>query len=349
MRNTDGHITIDSHIYPATFFLQAEPVGYFLKSQFLSDVFGFLHEWFTASPMLTVQTSGSTGTPKTVQLSKKTVWESALKTCDFFSLNERSTALLCLPVRYIAGKLMLVRAIACGMNLICVEPSKAPLTELDQYVDFAALTPMQLKYCIDTPESLAKSGIVLTGGAPVDNSLIDSIAKVKTRVYQSYGMTETATHVALRLLNQTENIPPFEALQGVHFDTDSRNCLIIYAPHVSESPLFTNDVVEFLSPTQFYWKGRHDFVINTGGIKVFPEEIERKLSNIIKFPFYITHIPDSALGQKVVLVLELKNKEKYEQLKENLNNYIEVFEKPRDIILTETIRFNENGKIIREH
>ena len=349
MRYKDGNITIDSRIYPATFFTQAEPVGYFLHSSFLSEIYMFLHEWFMPEDYISVQTSGSTGSPKTLQLSKKTVWESALKTCHFFNLNTHSAALLCLPVRYIAGKLMLVRAIASGMNLLCIEPTKAPLQELESSVDFAALTPMQLKFCLENPDSLANSRVILIGGAPVDNSLMDSIAKVKTHVYQSYGMTETATHVALRLLNQTENIPPFEALQGVHFDIDSRNCLIIYAPHVSESPLITNDIVELLSPTQFYWKGRHDFVINTGGIKVFPEEIERKLSNIFEFPFYITQTPDPALGQKVVLVLEQKNKEKYEQLKENLNNYIEVFEKPRDVIFTETIRFNENGKIIREH
>lgn len=349
MTKPNNAIRLNSKWFEPEFFLSSEPNGVFKANTFYSEIFKLLRDWYNDSDNLEVSTSGSTGTPKTIQLAKSIVFESALKTCSIFKLTAKSNALLCLPVKYVAGKLMLIRAIVSGMNLIIQEPDGNPLAKLQESIDFVAMTPMQLKKSIEQPDNLKKTQVILIGGAPLDNSTHDMLNEFDTRIYQSYGMTETATHVALRPLNHTEIIHPYAAIPGVTFGIDHKNCLLVNAPHVSELPIVTNDIVDLVDENHFYWKGRYDFVINTGGVKIFPEEIESKLKAILPFPFYITGKPDEKLGEKLVIVLEENNAHAYSLLNKDIENTLDVFEKPREIIKVKKIRFSESGKIIREH
>ena len=242
-----------------------------------------------------VKTSGSTGTPKVILLPKKAMQKSAHLTVEFLQLEKGDTALLCLPVQYIAGKMMVVRALETGMKMICVEPKTE--ISIPQNVDFCAMTPMQAE---NSMEFLSQIQKLILGGAMVTDDLEKLLKSVPTRVFETYAMTETITHIAMRELNRDK---AFQTLKDIQISQDERDCLVIKTPFFEEV-IITNDVVEILSESQFKLKGRVDNVINSGGIKINPEEMENLLKPYISSPFVVHYVPDQKLGQKVVLVIE---------------------------------------------
>ena len=214
---------------------------------------------------------------------------SAAMTNAFFGINSQSTLLLSLSANYIAGKMMLVRAIYAGANILLEQPSSAPFATLMQNIDLAALVPMQVEGVLKAhPEKMEHIRALLIGGAPISPTLEQRLQPYAGQCYATYGMTETVSHVAMRALN-SENL--FTALGDIHFTTDNRQCLEITAPHLSVGHLVTNDVVTLHSPTSFTWLGRADNVINSGGIKLFPEQLERTLAPLIAQRFYLTAEP----------------------------------------------------------
>ena len=263
----------------------------------------FLLDWLDDNTHIYVDTSGSTGTPKTVKLDKQAMVNSAIATGKHFNLNAGDRALHCLPASYVAGKMMMVRAIVLGLKIDIVTPSSYPFDDTTKSYDFVALVPMQLQNSI---VNLNRVKTVIVGGASVSIELLNAIQKVPCKVYETYGMTETITHIATRPLNFLDNkeIGPFNTMEGVSIETDDRNCLVITAHHLNVDHIHTNDVVNILSDSSFELIGRYDTVINTGGIKVFPEQIEKKLGNIIHERFFITDQKDGTLGHRVVLIIE---------------------------------------------
>ncbi|TYP98113.1 O-succinylbenzoic acid--CoA ligase [Tenacibaculum adriaticum] len=262
----------------------------------------FLTDWFTEDEFIVVQTSGSTGKPKPIQLKKEFMKNSALATGEFFNLPEKTTALLCLSIDYIAGKMMLVRAFTLGWDLDVVEPVSNPLSSVEKQYDFCAMVPMQLQNSLYDLDKVKK---LIVGGGVVSNDLINKIQDVKTEIFATYGMTETITHIAVKKLNNFDFAPVFyQTLPDVTIYKDQRNCLLIKAPKVADELIITNDVVELISDTEFEWLGRFDNVINSGGIKLHPEKIEEKLSKIINSRFFVAGVSDAVLGEKLILVIE---------------------------------------------
>ena len=309
----------------------------------------FLLDWLLDQDTILVTTSGSTGKPKRVFLKKEHMANSARASGEFLNLNEGYSALLCLPAGYIAGKMMLVRAMVLGLEIDFVEPASDPLWKSLKSYDFAAMVPMQVQSSLS---KLDRFGTLLVGGAPVSDSLRASLETSKCRVFETYGMTETSSHVALRKLNHFEDSEadkgnPFKALPSVSFSTDDRNCLVIQAPDVGQPELVTNDLVELLGETEFHWLGRYDNMVNSGGVKLIPELIEEKLKAAITEPFILTGTPDKKLGQALTLVLET------EQLPENIEalldgvTALEKYECPRRIVNLSKFPLTENGKIKR--
>ena len=279
-----------------------------LNKEWEVDIANFINEWFNDSTYIRAETSGSTGVPKRVKLDKEKVINSALATGNFFNFKEEQNALLCISPKFIAGKLMIVRAIVWKLHLICVEPTSNPLKYLSKntVVDFVAMVPMQLKNSV--PQLLSSNvKTLVVGGGPVDESLLDEIKILKTEVYSSYGMTETITHIALKKLNGKDVNDKFTALYGVHLSTDNRNCLVISAKNISETDVVTNDIVELVNNKEFRWLGRFDNIINSGGVKINPENIEQILSSYISKPFFISSLKDDSLGEKLILIVEGKN------------------------------------------
>ncbi len=311
----------------------------------------FLLEWVSESTDIEVSTSGSTGLPKVLRIEKRQMVHSALATASFFKLEPGNAALHCLPSNFIAGKMMLVRAMVHGLELDCIRPSSHPLESCDKTYDFAAMVPMQALHSLEKLEQIKQ---LIVGGAPVSLSLRMALQKLKARIYETFGMTETISHIAVKALNpqaflndQLRN-DHFNALPGVHLSVDERNCLMVTAPEISSVPVQTNDVVHLISPQSFEWLGRVDHVVNSGGIKIFPEQVERKLAQLISLPFFVAGIPDETLGEKLVLLIEgqLDTLHLSEVLKQHTD--LSVYERPREIYLLNRFEWTQNGKIRRK-
>jgi O-succinylbenzoic acid--CoA ligase len=333
-------------------FSSAEGLIAFSK-ELSAEVSLFLKEWFNEKLYVEVKTSGSTGTPKVIQLPKKQMINSALATGDFFNLPEKTTALLCMSANFIAGKMMLVRALTLGWQLDIVEPSSNPLKNIDKKYDFSAMVPLQLNNSLNEIYKIKK---LIIGGGAVSKELISKLQGIKNEVFATYGMTETITHIAIKKLNnyQVENVEAshYKTLPNVLISTDKRGCLVINAPKISYEIVITNDLVELISETEFKWLGRFDTVINSGGIKLIPEQIEEKLSEIINQRFFVAGIPDIVLGEKLILIIEFKSL-KVESLKVELFNRIKQlkqlnkYEIPKEIFVLDHFIVTETNKINR--
>ena len=302
----------------------------------------FMEEWLDGNDSLALHTSGSTGTPKQLLVSKKSMQASAERTAAFFELSPGDTALLCLPTHYIAGKMMLVRALVIGLELDVI-PSKSLLDLKGKTYDFAALIPLQVNASFDLLGNLKK---ILIGGAPIPTELRKALAKKYPHCVETYGMTETLTHVATRFVCYPT--VPFRAMPGIKINVDHDSCLQIMAPYISSSPICTNDVVELLDNQSFILIGRRDFVINSGGRKIFPEQLEEKLSVQLRIPFFFTGIPDVELGEKLVLVVEGGIKEKQLGLKTATKLLgADKHLVPKDVLCLDTFVLTRTGKLNR--
>jgi len=288
----------------------------------------FILDWVDKKDFVTVSTSGSTGIPKKIQLTKERMMSSAFMTGKYFDFKSGQRALLCLPCDYIAGKMMVVRSIMWGLDLQLVPPTGNPMANIEQPIDFAAMVPLQVMNVFEqSPEKFKLIKKLIIGGGKVDAQLQEKLQSIPTECYATYGMTETITHVAIKGLNDQHQTNYFEGLSDIYFATDTRGCLTIHAPRLSEELVVTNDLVNLKNAQQFEWLGRIDNVINTGGVKVFPEKIEAKLEKIITARFFITSFPDKKLENKVVLIIESDKwiKEKIDALKLGLKQVLSKF------------------------
>ncbi|RUT73002.1 AMP-binding protein [Ancylomarina longa] len=314
------------------------------------DVYAFILEWMNSYDTITAHTSGSTGTPKQIKLSKQKMLASARMTGEFFQFEKAQTALLCLSPNFIAGKMMVVRAILWQLNLILVEPNGHPLQNINMDIDFAAMIPLQVNNSLNDGNQINRIKKLLIGGGAVDQILEEKLQDLKCEAFSSYGMTETVSHVAIKALNGSCRSETYHTIGKVQFSKDNRGCLLIHAPEILEKDLLTNDMVKLQSDKEFKWIGRFDNVVNSGGIKLFPEQIEDKIRGILSVSFFCAGLPDAHLGQKLVLVLELEEQtsaykiELMKQLKSLLGKY----EQARDIIFIPQFRRTSNGKIQRD-
>lgn len=312
----------------------------------------FLLDWLKPSPFIESHTSGSTGPPKKIKLRKQHLINSAIASAKFFELESGLHALMCLPADYISGKMMLVRAIILGWQLDAVPPSSNPLDQVYKVYDFSAMTPFQLDNSIARLHLIKK---LIIGGGVVSPKIRKLVKEVDTKIYETYGMTETCSHIAAKRINprkKKKQIRPFKLMPNITIAQDDRDCLVIKAPNISDEEIVTNDVVEIVTYKKFLWKGRYDNVINSGGVKLYPEEIERKLNKILDHRFFISSMPDDSLGEKLVLFVEddfseetLNNLKQQIESLESLGKY----EKPKKIYLVEKFEETPNGKIHREN
>lgn len=297
----------------------------------------FFLDWFDKKDYIEMTTSGTTGLPKLVRLQKQAMIHSALATGDFFDLKPGDKALLCLPTQFIAGKMMLVRSLILGLELDVVSPSLHTLAFNSTTYDFVAMVPLQVQNSI---EELSKVRKLIIGGAKMDASLEEKLLPLKTEIYETYGMTETITHIAAKRLCDSV----FSILPNVKISQDDRQCLVINVSTISDEPIVTNDLVELINEQQFIFLGRIDNVINSGGVKLIPEQIEAKLIGKITNRFFVTGLPDTALGEKLVLVIEGEKQE----FPSDFFDVLGKFEKPKEIVFVTKFKENENGKLLRK-
>ena len=289
------------------------------------DLETFLAEWHNDSPTVLVHTSGSTGEPKPMLVEKRRMEASARMTCQFLGLKKDDTALLCMPLDYIAGKMMVVRALTCGLRLINVEPNGHPMAEITQrnrpycvnytaeptllcnfQLSFAAMVPLQVWNSLQVPEErerLMQIRQLIIGGGAVDDELAQMLVDFPNQVWSTYGMTETLSHIALRRLNGPDASEWYTPFEGVNISQDAEGCLVIDAPAVCANPLTTNDIA-IVEQGRFRIVGRRDNVVCSGGLKIQIEEVERQLRPYVRVPFIVTKRKDPKFGEALVMLTE---------------------------------------------
>ena len=275
------------------------------QQEFLQDLKAFLQEWQNDEPTVWVHTSGSTGTPKPLQVEKERMRASARLTCSFLGLKERDSALLCMPLQYIAGKMVVVRSLVAGLRLLPVAPCGHPLKNLTEIPTFAAMIPMQVYNTLQVPEERAKLMEIkhlIIGGGAIDDALGRELKTFPNHVWSTYGMTETLSHIALRRLNGAEASDWYTPFENVRIRLSEENTLIIHAPSVCAEELMTNDIAEINDEGKFRILGRKDNTINSGGVKIQIEQVEAALKEHLDIPFQITARKDAKFGEIVVLL-----------------------------------------------
>lgn len=346
----------------------------------VNAVRAFTRAWLRGDDEFAVQTSGSTGAPKPIPLRRRQMIASARATGAALGLTAGMTALVCLPVRYIAGRMMLVRGFELGLKLVIVEPAADPLAALPEAItiDFAAFVPLQIQTLLDQalvahndscfPDDTAHAfqyrrrldalHAILVGGAPLTPALATQLRQLAAPVYHTYGMTETATHVALRRLNGPSASSAFVPLPGVATGVDARGCLHLRGPMTDDVVIQTNDLVELQPDGAFVWIGRWDNVINSGGVKVHVESVEAVLATLAaeqpelglaRRRYFVAGLPDTRLGQIVTLVIEgaALDEDQAQQLHWVASQTLPRHHAPRQIIYAERFAETPTGKIDR--
>lgn len=297
----------------------------------------FLIDWFDDKTYIEMNTSGTTGAPKLIRVEKEAMVSSALSTGDFFDLNPGNKVLHCLPVDYVAGKMMFVRSFILGLDMDFVEPNSHPLEYNDVKYDFAAMVPLQAKNSLDKLKNIKK---IIIGGVKIHKSLEQELVKLPNEIYETYGMTETITHIAAKRVGERA----FTVLPNVTVSSNENNCLVVHAKKINPEPIVTNDIVEIVSDKQFVWLGRFDNVINSGGIKLIPEKIEEKLSTHIPRRYFVYGQADDVLGEKVVLYVEGEPI----AIDEEVFSVLDKYEKPKNIVFIPKFTVTATGKIVRK-
>ena len=324
-------------------------------SDYEQKVIDFCKKWLDGEAIFNLKTSGSTGEPKTIMLTRNQMIASARLTGETFGLNKGDSALVCLNIEYIAGIMMLVRGMELGLTLTIVEPSGNPFERTKNKVfDFLAFVPLQLQNLLENEENieiLNKAKAVIVGGAAVNGELSIKIQKLKATVVSTYGMTETVSHIAIKQLNGTGNNDNFKVLKGVKIGIDERNCLNILAKASNNELVQTNDIVEVVNENEFKLIGRFDNIINSGGVKIQLEKVEKLIENEIKLlspkRYFVYGMPDEKLGQKLVLFVEGENvnMEIKNAFLQNTKSILSKYEVPKMIYFVEKFTETSTGKI----
>lgn len=321
-------------------------ISFSLKDETRELALPFIEDWYDTDKKHVIQaTSGSTGTPKLIRIKKNQMRASARMTGEFFNLSACENALLCISPEYIGGKMMIVRALEFKLKLYTAPISANPIEVLDLPIDFAAMVPLQVQTILEqNPEKLNLIRYLIIGGAPVSRQLEKQLLEYSCEAYSTFGMTETISHIALKRLNNTN--APFIGIGESSFSTRDGQ-LTVNSPELGISNLVTNDVVEIIHPQAFLWKGRSDHVINTGGVKVFPEQIEQKLSSHFQHgDYFITSVPDERFGQCVVAII-LKDKISKEELMSSCGVLLEKYEQPKKVYVAGHFVYLANNKLDR--
>lgn len=312
----------------------------------------FLMDWFDGKDTVIQQTSGSTGEPKEIALSKQLMIHSARTTGETLKLPTGTRALNPLSVSVIAGKMMLVRAMILGWDLYLVRPESDPLAETALSFDFAAMVPLQLKASLNR---LNRIGKLIVGGAPISREVLASLPSGGCEIWQTYGMTETASHIALRRLTTVAEgtdpetvLPPFKTVGDIHVSQDEKGCLTIHFPQFFPEPVHTTDTANVESDTEFRWIGRVDNVVNSGGVKLHPEPLEARMASLIPQRFFLTGMKDPELGEQLAMVVEgdADIKKLHSLLKASKS--FRKYEYPRVIISVDRFLETASGKVDRE-
>jgi len=324
------------------------------RNPYFAQAYDFMGKWLEGTGEFVLHTSGSTGMPKPITVTRRQLEASAAMTGKALALGSGTRALVCLNVGYIAGLMMLVRGLELNWELTITEPTSNPISSLDAVgFDFVAMVPMQLQAILESPATgsqVSNLGKILLGGAPVNPALAKQIEALNVPVFQSYGMTETVSHVALKALNGPEASDSYALLPGIEYGTDERGCLFVSGAVTNHQKVQTNDLVEIKGNT-FRWIGRADNVINSGGVKIVLDQADQRIALAfqelgIPNAFFCWWEPDEKLGQKLVLVVENEPADiGPPALSEEIRKHVSTYENPKHIYFAKAFAKTATDKI----
>ena len=329
-----------------------EPVN-----SFQEEVFDFCRQWKLGKNEFLFHTSGSTGKPKPIYLSRLSMIESANMTMDWLHLQEGDNVLLCLPIEYIAGAMMLVRALVLKLNIVLVEPSQNPLEEITKPINIhlASFVTTQWSTILQSNPNLftffSEVKGILIGGSELTSSVDLLTKEIQLPIFQTYGMTETSSHIAFRQISSEDAI--YQCLKDVQIKLNDQGCLCIHSPSTLNQWIETNDVAELIHVNQFSILGRNDFAINSGGRKIHPEIIEKCCHSFfaqhsITCKTFAYGLDDDFYGQKLVLFIETIDELNIQiQLIDYLKLNLESWEVPKQFIVLPEFLYTKTGKIDR--
>ena len=318
--------------------------------EFQKQVNDFIQEWNSPSPTILVKTSGSTGTPNVLKVEKSRMVASAQMTCDFLKIKPGNSILLCMPLDYIAGKMVVVRALVRKLKLIVVPPTGHPYASLHEVPDFAAMVPLQVYNTLKIEREaniLKQTKNLLIGGGAISPELTQMLHNFPNHVWSTYGMTETLSHIALRKINGNDASAWYSPFPHIQLKLTDDKCLIINAPELNPCELVTHDCAELLPDGRFRIIGRKDNIICSGGIKIQIEEVEQKLSEILPIPFQITAISDPKYGEVLTLLYEENIKIPSLNIPHLCKNRLPAFWVPKHYIKIKKLPLTETGKPAR--
>jgi O-succinylbenzoic acid--CoA ligase len=308
------------------------------------EIHKLLSFWKSKENKISVYTSGSTGSPKKINIYKNQMVASAKNTLGYFEIKDNSTFLSCLPLKYIGGKMILIRAILSKSKIVLCKPTVNPINELDTEIDFIALTPLQLNSLLEKKNIFKKIKLAIVGGGLVSKNVISKIQNLTTNCFQTYGMTETISHIALRNLKNCNGKTPYKCINDVEVGTNNKNQLIINSKELEIKNLVTNDKVKILSTKEFLFLNRTDNIINSGGLKINPEEVENKiLKSLGDNNFFVDKIKNDKFGEEIILIA-LK-KIKIDLLIQSIKLLKDKKIHPKKIYIVDKFIFNDNQKI----
>lgn len=325
-------------------------INYINDTEIEKDCRSFLSEWFNEHDYIKALTSGSTGSPKVISIRKAAMRISARKTGEYFSFNSDDKILLNLSPKYIAGKMMLVRALEFDMEVVAIKPISNPLLDIpkDLEISFGAFVPMQIQEILSNNKSkvrLEQIANVIIGGAPLSLTTSKELTALRNNCFQTFGMTETISHIALKKINNPPT--PYKCLDGWVVSVDDRSCLVIEKNEILASKLVTNDVISQKKSSTFEWLGRFDNVVNSGGVKLYPELLEQKIEILLKGNrFYFTKEKNIKFGEQLILVVE-GDKDSFPDLKFELAEILGKYEIPKNIVFESVFNETPTGKVKR--
>ena len=313
----------------------------------------FIEIWTSDNKSITFHSSGTTGSKKSIAFTREHLTRTALLSIRFFGLTAGDRVLLPLAPEYIASRMMLIRAMIAGLNVKVVKATSNPLMNMpDTTFDFALFVPLQIKEMITNSTTIHKVNAIrkiIIGGAPIPEETQGILVNMKNDVYETFGMTETASHIALRKLSGTDLLPYFTTMEGITVSNDEQGRLVVHAPMLSPDNLVTNDCAEVIDDKTFRWLGRYDHLINSGGFKINPELLEEKLEHALKMEIMVAGIPDENLGERLVMVMKGSPDEPFAvgHIRSVLRKILHPYEIPKEFYIHSPFKKNPNGKLLR--
>jgi O-succinylbenzoic acid--CoA ligase len=312
----------------------------------------FIRQWNGGVHQFKLMTSGSTGTPRSINASRELMTLSATTTIKHFGLTANDHACIVMDTSFIAGRMMIARALIADMKLSIFEPSREPSIDKCNCT-FTAVAPLQLKSLLRAGMDLKPYKCILVGGAPLDRQTLSLISEMDINLYETYGMTETLSHIAVRKIAGADKQKNFTVIHQLELDTDKRECLRLRGTITGNKWLQTNDRVKLIGEHGFRWLGRADWTINSGGFKIQPELLEDKIQNIVSSEgwsnaFFIHGFPHPDFGEAAVIIFEGSLPDKIENIMSVLREHLNKYEVPRKILSVPLFKRTSTSKLLRQ-